>query len=88
MPVGLNGVWGAYINGQQIVMQIQGNQYQMWMNGMPYQTGLFQIQGNILQGQTSMGEFFSHYLLVNPNGREFMLTDMQTGLAVVYQRMQ
>ena len=87
-PVGLNGVWGAYINCQQIVMQIQGNQYQMWMNGMPYQTGLFQIQGNILQGQTSMGEFFSHYLLVNPNGMEFMLTNMQTGIAVVYQRMQ
>ena len=88
MPVGLNGVWGAYINGQQVVMQIQGNQYQIWMNGMPYQTGLFQIQGNVLQGQTSMGVFFSQYLLVNPNGMEFMLTDMQTGLVVVYQRMQ
>ena len=86
--MGLNGVWGAYINGQQVVMQIQGNQYQTWMNGVPYETGLFQIQGNILQGQTSMGAFFSHYLLVNPNGMEFMLTNMQTGMAVVYQRLQ
>ncbi|GAB1401088.1 hypothetical protein MASR1M66_25600 [Aminivibrio sp.] len=88
MPVGLNGVWGSYINGQQVVMQIQGNQYQMWMNGMPYEAGLFQVQGNVLQGRTSAGVVFSNYILVNPNGMEFMLTDMQTGISVVYQRIQ
>jgi hypothetical protein len=36
-------------------MQIQGNQYQSWMNGVPFEAGMFQIQGNMMFGQNQMG---------------------------------
>jgi len=86
--VNLTGVWGTYMNGQPVIMQIYGNQYQAWMNGMLFEAGYFQVQGNILQGQTTTGEVFSRYLYVDPSGMVFNLTDPYTGISVTYQRMQ
>ena len=69
-------------------MQIYGNQYQAWMNGIPYEAGYFQIQGNVLQGQTTTGAVFMRYIQVDPSGMVFSLDDPASGVTVTYQRMQ
>jgi hypothetical protein len=83
-----DGVWGAVVNGMQAVMQIQGNQYQVWLNGMPFEAGMFTIQGNMMYGQTTMGMQFSNIVQWGANGTSFSLTNTQNGMTVVYQRIQ
>lgn len=90
--IDLNGMWGTYFNGQPLVMQIQGSpagyQYQAWLNGMPFEAGVFQIQGNAMYGQTTMGAAYTNYFQWNPNGMAFSITSPITGITLVYQRMQ
>lgn len=86
--INLTGVWGTILNGQQVVMQIQGNQYQSWMNGIPFEAGMFQIQGNMMYGQNQMGMPFNYYFQLGPGGLTFTITDAVTGMMVMYQRMQ
>ncbi len=69
-------------------MQIQGNQYQSWMNGIPFEAGMFQIQGNMMYGQNQMGMPFNYYFQLGPGGLTFTITDAVTGMMVMYQRMQ
>ncbi|RRD65029.1 hypothetical protein EII26_04950 [Fretibacterium sp. OH1220_COT-178] len=83
----LDGVWGAFVNGQQLVMQIQGNQYGVWVNGMPSEAGVFQIQGNRMYGQTNTGAAFSNLFQWDPSGMAFAIT-APNGFTIVYQRMQ
>jgi hypothetical protein len=68
-------------------MQIQGNQYQAWINGMPSEAGIFQIQGNMMYGQTTTGAQFTNVFQWDPSGRAFSIT-VQNGFTIVYQRMQ
>jgi hypothetical protein len=86
--INLTGVWGTIMNGQQVVMQIQGNQYQSWMNGVPFEAGMFQIQGNMMYGQNQTGMPFTYYFQLGPGGLTFSITDAVTGMTVMYQRMQ
>ncbi|MDR1732400.1 MAG: hypothetical protein LBR61_09955 [Synergistaceae bacterium] len=85
--VSLDGVWGAMVNGQQWVMQYQGNQYQGWINGMPAEAGIFQIQGNMMVGRTTTGMAFSNFFQMDPSGSMFQIT-APNGFSIVYQRMQ
>ncbi|MDR1732401.1 MAG: hypothetical protein LBR61_09960 [Synergistaceae bacterium] len=85
--VSLDGVWGAMVNGQQWVMQYQGNRYQGWINGMPAEAGIFQIQGNMMVGQTTTGMAFSNFFQMAPDGSMFQIT-APNGFSIVYQRMQ
>jgi hypothetical protein len=41
LPITLDGIWGAVINGQQWVLQIQENQYQTWVNNYLSESGMF-----------------------------------------------
>ena len=66
-------------------MQIQGNQYWMWANGQPSQAGMFQIQGNILYGQTTTGERFQNQFQCD--GRTLIMQEPR-GFAITYQRMR
>lgn len=85
----LDGVWGAYLQaGQQYVMQIQGNQYQSWINGMPSESGVFQIQGNLMSGQNHMGQYFTHYFQMYPGGMAFTIMNQETGMSLTLQRIQ
>jgi hypothetical protein len=85
----LDGVWGTYLQtGQQYIMQIMGNQYQTWINGMPSESGVFQIQGNMISGQNNMGQFFSHYFQMYPGGAALMLMNQETGMSLMLQRIQ
>lgn len=84
--VSLDGVWGAVLpNGTQLVIQIQGNQYWGWINGTPNESGVFQIQGNVMQGQTSAGTSFVNQFQCD--GRTLVMT-FQNGSSILYQRMQ
>ena len=84
--VSLDGVWGAVLpNGAQLVIQIQGNQYWGWINGTPNESGVFQIQGNVMQGQTSAGTSFVNQFQCD--GRTLVMT-FQNGSSILYQRMQ
>jgi hypothetical protein len=68
-------------------MQIQGNQYQGWINGIPSEAGIFQIQGNVMSGQTSVGVSYSNIFQMAPSGMSFSIT-APNGFMIVYQRMQ
>ncbi|MCR5346577.1 MAG: hypothetical protein K6E38_02275 [Fretibacterium sp.] len=84
--ISLNGVWGTVLpNGVQAVIQIQGNQYWGWINGLPSESGFFQIQGNVMQGQTSTGTTFITQFQCD--GRILSMR-FQDGSTITYQRMQ
>jgi hypothetical protein len=85
--ISLDGTWGAIVNGQQWVMQYQGNQYQGWINGIPAETGVYQIQGNTMTGQTNTGMTFSNFFQMDPSGMAYTVT-MPNGFTIVYQRMR
>ena len=79
-------MWGAVLpNGVQAVIQIQGNQYWGWLNGTPSESGLFQIQGNIMQGQTNTETTFINQFQCDGH---FLMMRFQNGSSVTYQRMQ
>ena len=84
----LDGLWGTASSGVQITMQIQGNQYQAWMNGILFESGMFQIEGNIMYVQMVTGQQFSNIIQWDSNGMSFSLTNTLTGMTIVYQRMQ
>ena len=89
MPQGayLNGTWGTVMNGQQVVMQINGNQYAFWTNGVMTEMGVCQVQGNVIAGQNQMGVPFRNVFQLDPTGRILMMTTQQ-GFTTTWQRLQ
>ena len=83
----LEGVWGAIVNGQQWVLQYQGNQYYGWINGQPSEMGIFQLNGNIITGRTNNGVEFQARVQFDNSGR-FMSFTFPNGNTINYQRMQ
>lgn len=83
----LNGIWGAVVNGGQMLLGLQGNQYQISMNGITTEYGVFQVQGNILYAQSSMGKQFMYYFQLDQSGRFLRLT-YQNGQFLDLQRVQ
>ncbi len=83
----LEGVWGAIVNGQQWVLQYQGNQYYGWINGQPSEMGIFQLNGNIITGRTSNGVEFQARVQFDNSGK-FMSFTFPNGNTINYQRMQ
>ena len=83
--VNIEGVWQTYVNGQQLVLQFQGNNYYVWINGQPVEMGTFQIQGSKLIGTKSTGESFSNNVQVS--GNNLILTDSNNA-RIVYQKFQ
>jgi len=83
--VNLDGVYQTYMNGQQLVLQFQGNNYYIWLNGQPAEMGTFQRDGNVLNGRKSTGETFTN--TVQLNGNNLMLTDVNN-MHITYQKIQ
>lgn len=84
----LEGVWQAMLNGQQLVMQFQGNNYYLWLNGQPAEMGTFQRNGNVLSGVISnTGKPFRNTVNVDPSGSSFTLTD-SNGVGITYYKVQ
>ena len=81
----IDGVWGAYVNGQQWVVQYQGNQYYGWINGQPSEMGIISFSGNTMTGQNNKGESFS--ATVQLEGNTLTLT-FPNGNAIQYQKLQ
>ena len=85
--ISLEGVWGAIVNGQQWVTQYQGNQYYGWINGVPSEMGIFQINGNVISGRTTNGVTFQAEINFDQSGK-FMTLTFPNGNSINYQRMQ
>ena len=83
--VNIEGVWQTYANGSQVVMQCQGNNYYVWINGQPVEMGTFQIQADKLIGTKSTGEQFSNTVKVS--GNNLILTDYNNA-RIIYQKVQ
>ncbi|MBQ7544691.1 MAG: hypothetical protein IJT02_07080 [Synergistaceae bacterium] len=81
----IDGVWGAYVNGQQWVVQYQGNQYYGWINGQPSEMGIISFNGNTMTGQNNRGESFS--ATIQLDGNTLILT-FPNGNAIQYQKLQ
>ena len=86
--ISLEGVWQAYLNGQQLVLQFQGNNYYVWVNGQPAEMGTFQRQGNVLTGTISgTGAPFRNTINFDSTGKNFTMTD-SNNFSITYQRVQ
>ena len=83
----LEGVWGAVVNGQQIVMQFKGNQYYAWINSQPAEMGTFQLNGNIYSARTSAGINFQGTVNFDQSGNSYEYT-YPDGSTITYQRME
>ena len=83
----IDGVWGAYVNNQQLVMQFKGNQYFGWINGQPSEMGIIRIEGNTATGTNNHGVNFTTELELDPSGNALTMT-FQNGNSITYQRLQ
>ena len=83
----LDGVWGAYVNNQQWVIQYKGSQYFGWINGQPSEMGVFQLDGNTISGTNNNGVNFTAELELDPSGQSLTMT-FQNGNSITYQRLQ
>ena len=86
-PVNIDGVWGAYVNNQQVVMQFKGNQYFGWINGQPSEMGIIRIDGSTATGTNNHGVNFTTELELDDSGQTLTMT-FQNGNSITYQRLQ
>lgn len=85
--VNINGVWGAYAEGKQIILQYEGNNYFGWINGEPSEMGIFTINGNTITGTSSKGEKFTNKIELDDSGKFFDMT-YTNGKTIRYQKLQ
>lgn len=85
--IDITGVWGAYVEGKQVILQYQGNNYFGWINGVPSEMGIFTINGNTITGTSSKGEKFTNEIDIDDSG-EFLDMTYTNGLTVRYQKLQ
>ena len=83
----IDGVWGAYVNGQQWVIQYQGNNYYGWINGQPSEMGIFKIEGNKISGSNNKGVKFEAELKLYETGN-YLDMRFPNGNSIRYQRLQ
>ena len=81
----IDGVWGAYVNGQQWVVQYQGGQYFGWINGQPSEMGVVSLKGSTLTGRNNNGVNFTAE--VELDGETLTLT-FPNGNVIQYQKLQ
>ena len=54
----------------------------------PYESGMFRVQGDTMTVQTMTGAVYTQYFRIDATGSVFTITNAQTGMTFVYQRMQ
>lgn len=83
----IDGVWGAYVNGQQWILQYQGGTYYGWVNGQPSEMGIYKIEGNKISGSNNNSTEFSAELELDETGK-FLDMKFPNGNTIHYQRLQ
>jgi hypothetical protein len=83
----IEGVWGAYVDGQQWITQYQGNQYYGWINGTPSEMGIITLKGNTMTGQNNKGVHFTAEIELDDSGQILTLT-FPNGRSITYQKLQ
>ena len=83
----ITGVWGAYVNGQQWIIQYQGNNYYGWINGQPSEMGIFTVKGKTITGSNNHGVTFTAELELDDDGDELDMT-FENGSTIHYQKLQ
>lgn len=85
--IDITGVWGAYVNGQQWIIQYQGNNYYGWINGQPSEMGIFTVKGKTITGSNNHGVTFTAELELDDDGDELDMT-FENGNTIRYQKLQ
>ena len=85
--ININGTWAAIVNGQQWVIQYDNGQYNGWINGMPAESGVYEINGDVIAGRNSNGVNFEANIKLDPTGN-YLLFNFPNGSAIQYERMQ
>ncbi|MBR0069139.1 MAG: hypothetical protein IJP97_01450 [Synergistaceae bacterium] len=85
--ININGTWAAIVNGQQWVIQYDNGQYNGWINGMPAESGVYEINGDVIAGRNSNGVNFEANIKLDPTGN-YLLFNFPDGSAIQYERMQ
>lgn len=83
----INGVWGAYVNGQQWITQYDGSNYYGWIDGQPTEMGIIRVDGNTLTGTNTAGVDFTAELELDPSGKFLTLT-FTNGNSIRYMRLK
>ena len=83
----ITGVWGAYVEGKQVILQCEGNNYYSWIDGTPWEMGTFTVKGSTITGSSSNGEKFTNKIELDSSG-EFLDMTYENGQTVRYQKLQ
>ena len=83
----INGVWGAYVEDKQVILQCQGNNYYSWINGTPWEMGTFTVKGSTITGSSSNGEKFTNKIELDSSG-EFLDMTYENGKTVRYMKLK
>ncbi|MBQ7169209.1 MAG: hypothetical protein IJR63_04835 [Synergistaceae bacterium] len=83
----INGVWGAYYNGHQLITQFQDSNYYGWIDGQPSEMGIISIEGNKITGSNNKGVDFTAELELDASGK-FLDMRFPNGNTIHYQRLQ
>ena len=83
----ITGVWGAYVEGKQVVLQCEGNNYYAWINGQPSEMGTFTVKGSTITGTSNNGEKFTNKIALDSSGKILDMT-YENGKTVRYQKLQ
>ncbi|MBQ7578794.1 MAG: hypothetical protein IJT21_11080 [Synergistaceae bacterium] len=86
--VNIYGKWSAVVDNSQWVLQYdRDNNYYGWINGIPAETGVYQLNGNTLTGRNSQGVEFTANVDITQSGNILIMT-FPNGNRIMYQRMQ
>lgn len=83
----INGVWGAYVDGKQFIVQYQGNNYYGWIDGQPSEMGIITVKGKTLTGKNNKGVEFTAELELNDEGTELVMT-FGNGNTIRYMKLK
>lgn len=83
----INGVWGAYYDGHQLITQFQGDNYYGWIDGQPSEMGIIRVEGNTITGSNNKGVDFTAELELDASGK-FLDMKFPNGNVIHYQRLQ
>ncbi|MBQ7561849.1 MAG: hypothetical protein IJS99_08475 [Synergistaceae bacterium] len=82
------GRWESVVDNQKWVMIYdENNNYRGWINGTPSESGVFQLNGNILTGRNSLGVEFTAEIEILQAGN-ILIMKFPDGSSINYHRAQ
>ena len=85
--INIDGVWGAYYDGHQLITQFQGSNYYGWIDGQPSEMGIIRVEGSTITGSNNKGVDFTAELELDGTGK-LLSKKFPNGNVIHYQRLQ